>query len=159
VGQPSIINLDAIYIKSSFKRPLLAHCNLFRHVGYDKGLCPTPYCNDKHEQVKFILNTIDFKVLIFITFILHSFNSLFSALALKLNFSFNFVSTPMSIKFDHVKPSLVHDSFHIQNIEMIPLVQFKDVIFFNVYKRCENMSQKTWYYLTQESFFDYMYKV
>ncbi len=63
----------------------------------------------------------------------------------------------MFIKFDHVKPSLVHDSFHIQNIEMIPLVQFKDVIFFDVYKRCENMSQKMWYYLTQESFVDYMY--
>ncbi len=86
--------LDAIYIKSSFKIPLLAHCNLFRHVGYDKGLRPTPYCNDKHEQVKLILNTIDFKVLIFITFNLHYFDSLFCALALKLKFSFNFASTP-----------------------------------------------------------------
>jgi hypothetical protein len=65
----------------------------------------------------------------------------------------------MSIKFDHVKPSLVHDSFHIQNIEIIPLVQSKDAIFFYVYKRCENMSQKMWYFLTQENFFYYMYKV
>ncbi len=64
-----------------------------------------------------------------------------------------------SIKFDHVKPSLVHDFFYIQNIEMIPLVQFKDVIFLDVYKICKNKSQKMWYSLTQESFFDYMYKV
>jgi hypothetical protein len=41
---------------------------------------------------------------------------------------------------------------------MIPLVQFKDVIIPNVYKKCENMSRKTWYSLTQHSFFDYMYK-
>ncbi len=94
VGQPSAISMDAIYIKSSLKRPLLAHCNYFHHVGYDRGPRPTPYYNDKHEQIKFILNTINFKVPIFITFNLHSFNSFFCALALKLKLSFNFSSTP-----------------------------------------------------------------
>jgi hypothetical protein len=86
--------MDAIYIKSSLERTLLAHYNYFHHVGYDRGPHPTPYYNHKHEQVKFILNTIDFKIPIFITFNLHSFNSLFCALALKLKFSFNFSSTP-----------------------------------------------------------------
>jgi hypothetical protein len=53
----------------------------------------------------------------------------------------------------------VHDFFYIQSIGMIPLVQFKDVINPNVYKRCENKSKKTWYYLMQENVFDYIYKV
>ncbi len=79
----------------------------------------------------------------FITFNLHSFNSLFCALALKLKFSFNFASTPQ-VYHDHVKTSLVHDFLYIQNIKMIPLVQFKDVIFLDVYKRCENKFQKMW---------------
>jgi hypothetical protein len=47
------------------------------------------------------------------------------------------------IDFDHVKPSLVHDFFNIQSIGMIPLIQFKDVNSLNVYKKCENKSQKT----------------
>jgi len=38
---------------------------------------------------------------------------------------------------------------------MIPLVEFKDVISPNVYKKCENKSKKTWYFLMQESFFYY----
>ncbi len=35
---------------------------------------------------------------------------------------------------------------------MIPLVQFKNVISPDVYKRCENKSKKTWYFLTQDGF-------
>ncbi len=42
-----------------------------------------------------------------------------------------------------MKFSLVHDFFRIQNINMIPLVQFKDVININVYKRCEDKLRKT----------------
>jgi len=57
-----------------------------------------------------------------------------------------------------VKSSPMHDFFYVQSINMIPLVQFKDVISFDVYKRCENKSRKTYYSLIQESFLDYMYK-
>ncbi len=45
---------------------------------------------------------------------------------------------PRSVEFDHIKPSLVHDFFCIQSINMIPFVQFKDVVNPYVYKRCEN---------------------
>jgi hypothetical protein len=62
----------------------------------------------------------------------------------------------MFIEFDHMKLTLVHDFFHIQSIGMIPLVQFKDVISPNVYKRCENKSNKTRYSLTQDFSFYYM---
>jgi hypothetical protein len=39
---------------------------------------------------------------------------------------------------DHMKPSLVHDFFHIQSIEIIPLHKFKEVIPNAQYKKCEN---------------------
>ncbi len=160
VGQePSAISLDAIYIKSSLGRPLLAHCNWFRHVWYDRGPCPTPYYNDKHEQVRFILNTINFKFPILYYFQFALFQLLVLCTCIEIEVFFQFCFNPMFIKFDNVKPSLVHDFFHIQNIKMIPLVQFKDVIFLDVYKRCENKSEKMWYSLTQKSFFYYMYKV
>jgi hypothetical protein len=59
----------------------------------------------------------------------------------------------------HVKPSLVHDFFRIQSIDMIPLNQFKEVIPDEESKKCESKIKKTWYSLTQEAFFEYMYKV
>lgn len=42
---------------------------------------------------------------------------------------------------------------------MIPLQQFKDIILKEQYKKCEAKTQKTWYNLMKEAFFDYMYKV
>jgi hypothetical protein len=48
-----------------------------------------------------------------------------------------------SIELDHVKPNLVHDFFRIHNIGKIPLQQFKDVVSFDMYKKCENKSHKT----------------
>jgi hypothetical protein len=60
---------------------------------------------------------------------------------------------------DHVKPSLVHNFFRIQSIDMIPLNQFKEVIPNEQYKKYENKIKKTYYSLTQETFFEYMYKV
>jgi len=44
---------------------------------------------------------------------------------------------------DHVKPSLVHDFFHIQSLRMILLNQFKEVIPNKQYKNCENKILKT----------------
>jgi hypothetical protein len=90
VGQPSAISLDAIYIKSSLKRPLLAHCNWFCHVGYDRGPHPTPYYNDKHEQVKFILNTIGFKVPIYFQYAFFQFLVLCTCIEIKVFFQFCF---------------------------------------------------------------------
>lgn len=60
---------------------------------------------------------------------------------------------------DHVKPSLVHNFFRIQSIGMIPLNQFKEVIHDEESKKCENKIKNTRYSLTQEAFFEYMYKV
>ncbi len=53
-----------------------------------------------------------------------------------------------SIEMDHMKTSLVHDFFHIQSIELIPLHKFKEVIPNVQYKKCENKFKKTWYNLT-----------
>ncbi len=47
------------------------------------------------------------------------------------------------IEMDHVKPSLVHNFFHIQSIGMIPLNQFKEVIPNEQYKESENKIKKT----------------
>jgi hypothetical protein len=58
-----------------------------------------------------------------------------------------------SIELDHVKPSLVHEFFQIQNIGMIPLHQFKEVIPEEQFKKCEAKTRKTWYNLTKEVFF------
>ncbi len=44
---------------------------------------------------------------------------------------------------DHVKPSLVHNFFRIQSIDMIPMNQFKEVIPDEQYKKCENKIKKT----------------
>jgi hypothetical protein len=55
-------SLDALYLYSSPRWPFLAHCNGFHHVGYKKGPCPPPHCNDKHEQIRFKLNIMNFKV-------------------------------------------------------------------------------------------------
>jgi hypothetical protein len=63
------------------------------------------------------------------------------------------------IEFDHVKPNLVHEFFHIQRIGTIPLKQFKDVLPTYVYMKCESKSRKTKHSLTLEAFFDYVYKV
>jgi hypothetical protein len=63
------------------------------------------------------------------------------------------------VEFDHVKPSLAHDFFHIQSIGMIPLHQFKDAIHEEQYKKCKNKIKKTWYNLTQKVFLYYMYKI
>ncbi len=150
--QPSTTSLDTIYFKSSLGWPFLAHYSGFHHDGYERG---PPHCNDRHEQVRFILNTIDFKVLVlscfqstsfeFLTLCIQSWNSLSILL-----------QPPKSIEFDHIKLSMVHDFFHTQSIGVIPLVQFKDVINLDVYKRCENKSRKTWYFMMQEMFLDYM---
>jgi hypothetical protein len=42
------------------------------------------------------------------------------------------------IKFDHVKPSLVHKFFCIQRIGIIPLNYFKDVLQVDMYKKCDS---------------------
>ncbi len=83
---------EAIYIKSSLRRPLLAHCNWFRHVGYHRGPRPTPYYNDKHEQIRFILNTIDFKVpiLYYFQFALSQFLVLCTCIEIEVLFLFCF---------------------------------------------------------------------
>ncbi len=92
--QPLVISMDAIYIKSSLGRPLLAHCNWFRHVRYDRGPHPTPYCNDKHEQVRFILNTIDFKVPILYYFQFAFFQSLVLCTCIEIEVVFQFCFNP-----------------------------------------------------------------
>jgi hypothetical protein len=63
------------------------------------------------------------------------------------------------IEMDHVKPSLVHNFFRIQSIGMIPLNQFKEVILHEQYKKCKNKIKTTWYILTYEAIFKYMYTV
>jgi hypothetical protein len=72
---------------------------------------------------------------------------LFLSTSVFVHWSWSFLSIllkpPKFVEFDHVKPSLVHDFFHIQSIGMIPLVQFNDIISFDVYKRCENKSNNT----------------
>jgi hypothetical protein len=65
----------------------------------------------------------------------------------------------MCVKFDHVKPSLVHKFFCIQGIEIIPLKQFKDVLPIDVCKKCESTSRKTWHSFTSKALFYYMYMV
>ncbi len=92
--QPLAISLDAIYIKSSLRRPLLAHCNWFRHVGYDRGPRPTPYYNDKHEQVRFILNTINFKVSILYYFQFAFFQFLVLCTCIEIEVFFQFCFNP-----------------------------------------------------------------
>jgi hypothetical protein len=47
------------------------------------------------------------------------------------------------VKFDHVKPSLVQNFFRIQSIRVIPLHQFKDVIYEEQYKKCMGKIKKT----------------
>jgi len=64
----------------------------------------------------------------------------------------------MGVKFDHVKPSLVHEFFCIQGIGIILLKQFKDVVPIDVYKKCESTSKKTWHSLTLKAFSNYMYR-
>jgi hypothetical protein len=63
------------------------------------------------------------------------------------------------VEFDHVKPNLVHEFFHIQRIGIVPLKQFKDVLPIDVYMKCVNNSRKTKHSLTLEAFFYYVYKV
>jgi hypothetical protein len=47
------------------------------------------------------------------------------------------------LEFDHVKPCLLHEFFHIQRIGIIPLKQLKDVLPTNMYKKCESKLKKT----------------
>jgi hypothetical protein len=61
---------------------------------------------------------------------------------------FNIIFLCKSIEMGHVKPSLVHDFFHIQSIRMIPLQNFKEVILDAQYKKCENKIKRTWYNFT-----------
>jgi hypothetical protein len=68
--QPSATSLDALYHYSSSRWPLLAHCSGFHHVGYERGIHPPPHYNGKHEQVRFKLNTMDFKILVLSIFFL-----------------------------------------------------------------------------------------
>ncbi len=96
-NNPSAISMDAIYNKSSLGRPFLAHCNWFCHVGYDKGLHPTPYYNDKHEQVKFILNIIDFKVPILYYFQFAFFQFLVLCICIEIEVFFQFCFKPPSL--------------------------------------------------------------
>jgi hypothetical protein len=49
----------------------------------------------------------------------------------------------MFVEFDHVRPSLVHEVFWIQSINIIPLKQFQNVLIMDVYKKCQNKPQKT----------------
>jgi hypothetical protein len=72
---------------------------------------------------------------------------------------FDILFSYMSIKMDHMKPSLVHDFFYIQSIGMIPLHKFTEVILDAQYKKWKNGIKNTWYSLTHEVFFEFMYKV
>jgi hypothetical protein len=47
------------------------------------------------------------------------------------------------LEFDHVKPCLLHEFFHIQGIGIIPLKQLKYVLPTNMYKKCESKLRKT----------------
>jgi hypothetical protein len=47
------------------------------------------------------------------------------------------------VELDHVWPNVIHEFFRIQSIGIIPLKQFQDVLPMDVYKRCQNKSQKT----------------
>ncbi len=71
----------------------------------------------------------------------------------------NIIILGRSIEMDHMQPSLVHDFFHVQSIRMIPFHKFEEVVPNVQYKKCKNKFKKTWYSLTQEAFFEYMYKV
>jgi hypothetical protein len=48
----------------------------------------------------------------------------------------------MFVEFDHVRPSLVHEVFWIQSINIIPLKQFQNVLIMDVYKKCQNKPKK-----------------
>ncbi len=88
--QPLVTSLNALYLKSSTKWHLLAHCGGFNHAGYKRRPCPPPCYNDRHEKVRFTLNTMDFKVLIFSCFQSVSFQ--FLALCIEIvifQFCFN----------------------------------------------------------------------
>ncbi len=80
------------YISRVHLEHLSWHINWFYHVGYDRKLRPTPYCNDKHEQVRFILNTIDFKVpiLYYFQFSLFQFLVLCTCIEIEVFFQFCF---------------------------------------------------------------------
>ncbi len=93
--QPLTTSLDAIYFKSSPKWPLLAHYSGFHHVGYKRGPCPPPHYNDKHEQVRFILNTIDFKVPVLSCFQSTSFQ--FLTLCIEVEIFFQICFNPPSL--------------------------------------------------------------
>jgi hypothetical protein len=156
--QPLATSLDALYLKNSPRWPLLAHYNGFHHVGYKRRPHPPPHCNDRHEQVRFILKHYGFQSSS--SFLLSIYFFLISCFMPWNRSSRSILFQPLgSIEFDHIKPSLVNDFFYIHNINMIPLIRFKDVINLDVYKRCEIKSRKIWYFLMQESFFYYMYKV
>jgi hypothetical protein len=72
---------------------------------------------------------------------------------------FDIIFSWKSIEMDQVKPSPIHDFFSIESIRIIPLHKFKDIILDAQYKKWENKIKKIWYKLTQEAFFEFMYKV
>jgi hypothetical protein len=60
----------------------------------------------------------------------------------------NILIISTSIEMDHMKPSPIHDFFHIQSIKMIPPHKFKEVIPNAQYKKCKNKIKKIWYSFT-----------
>jgi hypothetical protein len=55
---------------------------------------------------------------------------------------FNILILGKSIEINQMKPSIVHDLFHIQSIGMIPLHKLKKVIPNAQYKKCKNKIKK-----------------
>jgi len=138
------------------------HCNWFCHVGYDKGPCPTPYYIDKHEQVKFILNTLDFKVPIHYYFQSAFFQFLVLCTCIEIKVFFQFCFNPPSLSnlimssqvWCMTPASKTSRWFHWSNSRMSSfLMSSRDVK--TCPKRCGILWQKTicFYYMYKVRFF------
>ncbi len=120
----------------------------FNHVGYKRRPHPLRHYNDKHEQVRFRLNAMDFKIPVL------SISFLFLAFYIEVEVIYEFCLNAPSI-LNLITWSLVWCMissaskalawFHWSNSSMrsVPM-STRDV---------KKRSRKTWYSLTQESFF------
>ncbi len=104
----------------------------FNHVGYKRRPHPLRHYNDKHEQVRFRLNAMDFKIPVL------SISFLFLAFYIEVEVIYEFCLNASSA-------SKALAWFHWSNSSMrsVPM-STRDV---------KKRSRKTWYSLTQESFF------
>jgi hypothetical protein len=93
--QPLATSLYVLYLKNSLEWPLLAHYSGFHHAGYKRRPRPPPHYNDKHEQVRLILNTTYFKVLVLSLFQYGSFQRL--SLCIKIEIFFQFCLNPLGL--------------------------------------------------------------